>query len=123
MIGDSVRPIVEAGLADLIEPDHRLTDEVWLEPTPGHTPGHASVRLSSRGTDAIITGDVMHHPVQCSEPTWRSNFDVDAEAARQTRHAFLSRYADRPVLVFGTHFATPTAGHIVRDGQVWRFTV
>jgi glyoxylase-like metal-dependent hydrolase (beta-lactamase superfamily II) len=119
--GDSVRPILDAGLADLVPPDHRLTDEVGLEPTPGHTPGHTSVRISSQGEDAVITGDVMHHPVQCAEPEWASNFDVDPEAARRTRKAFLARYADRAVLVFGTHFATPAAGRIVRDGTVWRF--
>jgi glyoxylase-like metal-dependent hydrolase (beta-lactamase superfamily II) len=121
IVGDSVRPILDAGLADLVEATHRLSDELWLEPTPGHTPGHASVRISSRGVDAVITGDLMHHPVQCSEPAWASNFDVDEEAARRTRRDFLARYADRPVLVFGTHFATPTAGHIERCGDVFRF--
>jgi glyoxylase-like metal-dependent hydrolase (beta-lactamase superfamily II) len=121
VIGDSVRPILEAGLADLIEPQHRITDEVWLEPTPGHTPGHASVHIRSRGAEAVITGDLMHHPVQCAEPQWQNNFDVDPDAARQTRRQFLARYADRPVLIFGTHFATPTAGKIVRSGDTWRF--
>jgi len=121
VIGDSVRPILEAGLADLIEPQHRINDEVWLEPTPGHTPGHASVHIRSRGAEAVITGDLMHHPVQCAEPQWQNNFDVDPDAARQTRRQFLARYADRPVLIFGTHFATPTAGKIVRSGDTWRF--
>jgi glyoxylase-like metal-dependent hydrolase (beta-lactamase superfamily II) len=121
VIGDSVRPILEAGLADLIEPRHRITDEIWLEPTPGHTPGHASVHIRSRGAEAVITGDLMHHPVQCAEPQWQNKFDVDPDAARQTRRQFLARYADRPVLIFGTHFATPTAGKIVRSGDTWRF--
>jgi glyoxylase-like metal-dependent hydrolase (beta-lactamase superfamily II) len=98
-----------------------LTGEVWLEPTHGHTPGHVRVRIRSRGADAVITGDVMHHPVQCAEPGWHSNFDVDADAARRTRRAFLERYADGPVLVIGTHFATPVAGRIVRHGDAWRF--
>jgi glyoxylase-like metal-dependent hydrolase (beta-lactamase superfamily II) len=123
VVGDSVRPVVDAGLVDLVAPDHRLTDEVWLEPTPGHTPGHVSVRIRSAGVDAVITGDVMHHPVQCAEPGWHSNFDVDADAARRTRRAFLERYADQPILVIGTHFATPVGGHIVRHGDAWRFVV
>jgi glyoxylase-like metal-dependent hydrolase (beta-lactamase superfamily II) len=123
VIGDSVRPIFAAGLADLVASDHRITDETWLEPTPGHTPGHVSVRIRSGAAEAVITGDLMHHPVQCAEPQWPSNFDVDADAARATRRAFLTRYADGPVLVFGTHFATPTAGRIVRDGAAWRFEV
>jgi glyoxylase-like metal-dependent hydrolase (beta-lactamase superfamily II) len=118
---DSVRPVLQAGLADLVESDHRLTTEVFLEPTPGHTPGHVSVRIVSRGEEAVITGDLMHHPVQCAETSWASRFDVDPEQARRTRRAFLARYADRPVLVLGTHFAAPTGGRVVREGVAFRF--
>jgi glyoxylase-like metal-dependent hydrolase (beta-lactamase superfamily II) len=122
-IEDSVRPVVDAGLTDLIEDTHRITNEIWLEPTPGHTPGHFSVRISSRGQEAVITGDLMHHPVQCQHPEWNCGFDFDHEQARKTRREFLTRYPDQPVLVFGTHFATPSAGHIVRDSAGWRFRV
>ena len=118
---DSVRPILEADLADLVAMDHRITSEVFLEPTPGHTPGHVSVRISSKGDEAVVTGDLMHHPVQCAEPAWASNFDVDPDTARRTRRAFFERYSNRPILVLGTHFATPTGGRIVRSGQVFRF--
>jgi glyoxylase-like metal-dependent hydrolase (beta-lactamase superfamily II) len=81
------------------------------------------VRISSRGEDAVITGDLMHHPSQMARPQWASNFDFDQEAARATRRSFLARYADRPVLVIGTHFATPTAGRVVRDGDAYRLLV
>ena len=121
VVGDSVRPIVDAGLADLVDSEHHVTDEVWLEPTPGHTPGHVSVRIASQGHEAVITGDLMHHPIQCSEPDEPNLFDVDRGAARATRRAFLARYCDCKVTVLGTHFAPPTAGRIVRHGQAWRF--
>jgi len=123
VIEDSVRPVFDAGLVDLVETDHAVTDEVRLEPTPGHTPGHVSVHIASRGEEAVVTGDLMHHPVQCAHPDWGSSADVDSAAAFETRRRFLERYADRPVLVLGTHFATPTAGRIVRDGDAWRFDV
>ena len=122
-VEDSVRPIVDSGLADFVEPGFQITDEIWLEATPGHTPGHVSVRIRSGGEDAVITGDLMHHPIQCANPYWGSRFDSDPERARATRREFLERYADQPVLVFGTHFATPSAGRIVRDGDTWRFAV
>ncbi|HMH76417.1 MAG TPA: MBL fold metallo-hydrolase, partial [Candidatus Udaeobacter sp.] len=64
IMADSVAPVLDAGLAELVSMDHQVTDEIRLEPTPGHTPGHVSVRLTSRGADAVITGDLMHHPVQ-----------------------------------------------------------
>jgi len=118
---DSVRPILDANLADLVAMDHRITSEVYLEPTPGHTPGHVSVRITSKGEEAVITGDLMHHPVQCAEPAWAARFDVDPDAARRTRRAFLERHADQPVFVLGTHFSTPTGGRIVRDGKIFRF--
>lgn len=123
VMGDSVRPVFDAGLADLVQPDHQITDEVRLESTPGHTPGHVSVHITSRGEEAVITGDLMHHPCQMARPEWASSFDYDADQARATRKAFLERYADGPVLIIGTHFASPTAGHIVRDGDVYRLDV
>jgi glyoxylase-like metal-dependent hydrolase (beta-lactamase superfamily II) len=123
MMDESVRPVFDAGLVDLVEEDHAVTDEVSLEPTPGHTPGHVSVRIRSRGEEAIITGDLMHHPVQCAHPEWASRFDSDAAQAEVTRRSFLERHADGPVLVIGTHFAGATAGRIVRDGDAYRLDV
>jgi glyoxylase-like metal-dependent hydrolase (beta-lactamase superfamily II) len=120
VVSDSVRPIVDAGLADLVEMDHVVNDEVSLEPTPGHTPGHVSVHIRSAGEEAIITGDLIHHPCQIANPDWSTPVDFDGDMSRDSRKAFLERYADRPVLVIGTHFAAPTAGRVVRDGEVYR---
>jgi glyoxylase-like metal-dependent hydrolase (beta-lactamase superfamily II) len=116
-----VAPVVEAGLHELVESDHAITDEVFLEPTPGHTPGHVSVRIESRGQRAVITGDMVHHPVQLAEPTWSSHPDSLRERAVETRREFVERYGDTDVLVIGTHFAGPTAGHIKRVGTSCRF--
>jgi glyoxylase-like metal-dependent hydrolase (beta-lactamase superfamily II) len=123
LMEQSVRPVVDAGLHTLVETNHRITDEVWLEPTPGHTPGHASVHISSKGVEAVITGDLMHHPVQMAKPDWVSLPDSDGVQARATRKDFMRRYANSPTLVIGTHFYAPTAGKIVPDGDVWRFVV
>ena len=122
VIEDSVQPIFDAGLADLVRPDHRVTDEVWLEPTPGHTPGHVSIHIASEGEEAVITGDMIHHPCQIAHADWSSSADWNQELSAETRAAFLHRYSDRPVLIIGTHFAAPTAGHIVRDGDTYRLS-
>jgi len=122
--GDSVRPIFEAGLADLIEPGHRLNEEVWFESTPGHSPGHISVCIESAGQKAVITGDLIQHPSHVAYPNWASTFDFDPDLARRSRHAFLERHGGGGVLVIGTHFATPTAGRIVSDEEHgYRFEV
>jgi glyoxylase-like metal-dependent hydrolase (beta-lactamase superfamily II) len=116
VFADSVRPIMDAGLAELVEVDHRLCDEVRLVPSHGHTPGHVSVHIASEGEEAFITGDIAHHPCQLAHPHWNSTADGDPPAAEATRRSIFGGLAGRPVLVIGTHFAGPTAGRVVRDG-------
>ena len=123
VFADSVAPIHAAGLADLVETNHRVCDEISLVPTVGHTPGHVSVRISSHGEEALITGDFMHHPCQIARPAWSSAADSDPDEARRTRERVLGELCDRPVLVIGTHFAGATAGHVVRDGDTYRLAV
>jgi len=123
VFADSVQPVHDAGLVDLVEVDHRVCDEVSLVPTIGHTPGHVSVRISSQGEEALITGDFMHHPCQIAHPEWSSLADSDPGQARATRERMLKELSERPVLVIGTHFAGATAGRIVRDGDAYRLDV
>jgi len=113
---ECVDPIVRLGLAKFIEPDHCIGSDddwaVWCEPSHGHTPGHIHVRICSDNKDAVITGDLMHHPMQVAMPHREATFDMDKEAGRQTRMGFVEKYSDSGVLVIGAHFAEPTAGHI-----------
>ena len=120
VLADSVTPVWDAGLVDLVETDHRICDEVSLVPTLGHTPGHVSVWIASQGEEAVITGDFMHHPCQIARPEWSSTADSDPVEARRTRERMLTRLADIPILVIGTHFAGRTAGHVVPDGNAFR---
>jgi glyoxylase-like metal-dependent hydrolase (beta-lactamase superfamily II) len=116
----AVRPVVEAGLVELVETDHAICSAVRLVPSGGHTPGHVSVAIASRGELALITGDATHHPVQWAEPDWGMDADVDGAAAAATRHRLRDELADAPVLVIGTHYAPPCAGHLVRGPRgVW----
>ena len=123
IFADSVKPIHDAGLADLVETEHRISDEISLVPTIGHTPGHVSVRISSEGEEALITGDFMHHPCQIAHPEWSSTADSDPDMAQRTRERMLAELSGRPVLVIGTHFGGATAGRIVRDGSAYRLAV
>jgi len=85
VMADSILPVVEAGQVELVALDHAITDEVALEPTPGHTPGHVSVRVRSQGATAIVTGDAIHHPCQVAHPTWGGPPDTDRATAAATR--------------------------------------
>ena len=123
VFADSVAPVFDAGLVDLVETDHRICEELSLIPTLGHTPGHVSLRIDSGGEHGLITGDFLHHPCQIAHPEWSSTADSDPAEAQRTRERMFAELAGAPVLVLGTHFAGATAGRIVRDGAVWRLEV
>ena len=123
MLGDSVRPIFDAGLAELVELDHVVSPQIRLTPSVGHTPGHVSVVIESEGERAVITGDMAHHPCQLAHPDWSPTFDSDPKAAAVTRARLFAEWADAPVLVIGTHWSAPTAGHVRRDGGAFRLEV
>lgn len=118
---DSIKPIVDAGMVELVEPYHRFCSEISLFPTPGHSPGHVSIALESRGERAIITGDAIHHPCQFVHPDWQVPWDFDSARSRETRRNLINQLADDDVLVIGTHFAAPTAGHVISDRKAHRF--
>ncbi len=120
VMADSIRPVVAAGLVDLVSSDHVICDEVRLVPTPGHTPGHVSIRIDSAGESALITGDFIHHPCQLAHPEWSLTSDVDPARSVETRRAVFSGLAGTPTLVIGTHWPDPTAGRVGREGGAYR---
>jgi glyoxylase-like metal-dependent hydrolase (beta-lactamase superfamily II) len=123
VFADSVAPVFDAGLVDLVDTDHRICDELTLVPTLGHTPGHVSLRIASRGEEALITGDFLHHPCQMARPDWASTADHDPAMARRTRQDMFGRLSGSSVLMIGTHFAGATAGHVVAEDGAWRLAV
>jgi glyoxylase-like metal-dependent hydrolase (beta-lactamase superfamily II) len=114
---NTVKVVHEAGLVDLVEMNHRINSEVYLQPSTGHTPGHVSVCIESNGETAFITGDMTHHPVQWAETSWGIDADSNSETATATRIAIGKQYADTDVLIIGTHYPSPTSGHVVTRGE------
>ncbi|MEL1251944.1 MBL fold metallo-hydrolase [Aurantiacibacter gilvus] len=118
---EGVDPIVALGMADFIDTDHQIAPGIRVEPSHGHTPGHIHVVIESQGEKAVVTGDLMHHPMQCAMPGRHATFDMNKQAGAATRQAFVDKYRDSGTLVIGAHFAHPTAGHFVSasDGETW----
>lgn len=118
---ENVLPVIEAGRAVLVDMDHALDDEVRLEPTPGHTPGHVAIGLRSRDVAAVFSGDLMHWPMQCIYPDWNFRFDADSEQARRTRWSFLEACANDRRIVMTSHFPLPSVGTISRRNSSFWF--
>ena len=118
---DSVLPVVEAGQVLQVRSDHQFEGGIHLEPTPGHTPDHFAVHLSSAGHDAVMSGDLIHSPLQCRYPHLLSRPDVDKEQGIATRRAFMERYCDTGTLICSAHFHSPSIGHFTRHGDAFDF--
>lgn len=122
---ECIDPIVEAGMAQFIGNHHQIASgddlSIVTEPSHGHTPGHVHVCIESKGERAVITGDLMHHPMQCAMPHRHATFDMDKDSGKQSRETFVEKYRDSGVVVIGAHFFDPTAGHIetADDGETW----
>jgi glyoxylase-like metal-dependent hydrolase (beta-lactamase superfamily II) len=119
---DSVLPIVEAGQALIVEDDHQIDDGMWIEPAPGHTPGHVMLNLKSGDHAALMTGDVIHHPLQLVKPEWSSRACEDAARSAVSRTAMLERIADTDTLLCPAHFSSPSMGHVIsKPGDGFRY--
>ncbi|WDV50103.1 MBL fold metallo-hydrolase [Streptomyces coeruleorubidus] len=125
MFRDSVIPVEEAGLLDLLDVPAEGLDVVpglRLIPTPGHTPGHVAVELTSHGRTALITGDCVHHPVQLAHPGIGACVDIDPGRSQTSRRELLGALAGTDTLLLGTHFPPPTAGHVVPHEGAYRLS-
>jgi len=122
-IDDSVLPVVEAGQADIVADDYAFDDEIWFEPTPGHTPGHVSIVLRSHGARAVLSGDVAHTPLQCREPGWSAVGCADRAQSAATRRDFLERYCETDTVVMTSHFPSPSIGYVRRLGDGFDFVL
>jgi glyoxylase-like metal-dependent hydrolase (beta-lactamase superfamily II) len=118
---DSVLPVVEAGQAVIVDNDYELDHGIWFEHAPGHTAGNIVINVASVGNTAILTGDVVHHPLQLIRPEWSSRACEDPIQSAQTRQTLLERLADSDTLMASAHFAAPTCGHVHRHGDEFRF--
>lgn len=118
---DNVQPIMEARQAILVDLDYALDDEIWLEPTLGHSAGHVAVHIKSGHHHAVMCGDLMHTPLQLAEPGWSPTFEYDMTASTNTRKTFLDKYCESDSLILTAHFPSPSIGHIIPRGDAYDF--
>ncbi len=114
---DSVRPILDRGLAQIVSGSLEIAAGVRLDPNPGHTPGCQTLTLVSAGACAMFVGDVLHHPLQVLNPDWNSIFCEDATQARAARNHVLARAVAEEAILVPAHFAGDHAVRIAADAK------
>jgi glyoxylase-like metal-dependent hydrolase (beta-lactamase superfamily II) len=116
-VGQDLLPIRER--CRLLEGEADIAPGMRLLPTPGHTPGHASVLISSGKDQLLNLGDVALHPLHFQHPEWRSSFDVHPDQAEKTCRSMADRLAADRTLVMAYHFDFPGLGHVAKRGTAW----
>ena len=120
IFNESVLPVVEAGRVTFVASDPAIDDHVRLTPTPGHSPGHHAVVLGRARDEAMMTGDMMHSPLQVARPDLSPIFDLDPMQAADTRRRVLERLCETRMLCCTAHFPSPSVFRIGRDGETFR---
>jgi glyoxylase-like metal-dependent hydrolase (beta-lactamase superfamily II) len=113
---DSVLPVVEAGLAQMVTGAASLDESLKVEPAPGHTPGTIAIKFESRGEKALFCGDILHHAVQVYHPEWNSFACLDQDNARKSRKVALEHCAGTGARLMPCHFGAPFTCHIEFKG-------
>ena len=110
---ENFEPLVAADRLDPVAGETRLTDEVTLIETPGHTAGHLGVAISSGGETALYLGDMLQHEVQLARLPWIAAFDVMPLVSLETKRSIVERALRDNSILFCGHLAFPGAGRMV----------
>lgn len=113
---DSVAPLVALAKLEAVATPCEIAPGLTLEPAHGHAPGMAVVRLATGEGDVLFLADVVHHPLQLSDPDMTSNFCMDPAQAVATRRRLLDDCAAKGTIVAPYHFPTPVFGRFQRAG-------
>jgi len=117
-----VEALSAGGRMELVDGEVSLSPSLTTLPTPGHTPGHTSVVISSGRERGFVLGDVVIGLPDAEMPSLQTSFDWEHGIARRTREAIIARLAADQSLVGASHLPAPGFGRFVIEGGVssWR---
>lgn len=120
-LGRAFAALDDLGVLELLDGEEPVGEELTAIPTPGHSPGHSSLLVSSGGEQALVSGDTIVHPAQVTEPTWNVQFDMDKEQAARTREMLLAWLEADGIIVAAGHIPGSGFGRIVREEPERRY--
>lgn len=102
--------------------DSEILPGVSYIATPGHTPGHCSVRLTSGSDGVIVAADAVFHPVvSFAHPDWQPDSDMDGALAAASRRRLLDIAATDKLPMIAYHVPFPGLGRVERHAGAYRW--
>ena len=101
------------GRVDAADDGATIAPGITVIGTPGHTPGHAGVIVSSGSQRAFILGDAISCPVQLTETEWSGMGDLDKELARRSQEVVAREAEATGALLTAAHFPGLTFGRVL----------
>lgn len=115
-----IQPLHDAGVLELLQSETEIAPGVTALETPGHTPGHMSLLVQSRGEGFVIAGDVLNSPIYLTEPERPFGSDANIPLGIRTRVELVERIETEGWRVAAAHFPQPGWGDVVRiEGRRW----
>jgi glyoxylase-like metal-dependent hydrolase (beta-lactamase superfamily II) len=118
-VADNFAPLVQSGQMRLLDGDTELLPGIWGMVTPGHTPGHMSVRLESQGQHAAFLCDLATYAVHFERLGWMTAYDVEPLRTLETKRMWQPWALATQALLFFPHDQKRPIGRLVqREGQI-----
>ena len=113
-LNEQIQPLIDGGTLDLFDGESKVTNEITTLPTPGHTPGHCSLLIASKGEKVVILGDAAHIPPQTQETDWSPSPDHDKKLSAESRNMVMTFIEKENALLASGHFPSPGFGNLLR---------
>ncbi|HEY5475858.1 MAG TPA: MBL fold metallo-hydrolase [Tepidiformaceae bacterium] len=117
----TMTPLKAAGLLQPFDGEFAVSRSLTMIPTPGHTPGHCSVMLTSQGEHLVILGDAAHHPAHLEHHSWIPGVDVDRAASERSRAKIAALAVEKNAVITGGHFPILTLGRLRKTESGYRW--
>ena len=118
---EDLEPVRQAGRLKVLAGDTRLSDEIRVAVTPGHTRAHQSVIIESGGQTAMFLGDLAQWPVHLERPAWVPAEDVEPQVSIETKRKIARWACEHRVLLLFAHHPEISAGYLRRTERPDRF--
>jgi glyoxylase-like metal-dependent hydrolase (beta-lactamase superfamily II) len=116
-LAENLTPVAESGRLRLADGETRVTDQITIIPSPGHSEGHASVVITSGGEMALYVGDIIQQAAQLERTAWVSAFDVLPLISMESKKRLVEKAIRERALLICVHLPFPGVGRMSRTPE------